>query len=84
MLLLNFAHPLTEEHLKQIEAMTGRSMEHIVDIPTHIDAQQPLSPQVMALADQIGLSATEWQILPLLINPPRNGWRSTLILSLFI
>ncbi len=70
MVLLNFAHPLTPEHRRQIEEIAGQPVERVIDINSQVDPQQPLVPQVVALADQAGLSPAEWQSLPLLINPP--------------
>ena len=70
MILLNFAHPLTEDHLRQIELLTSQKVDRVMEIPTQIDPQQPLAPQVVALADACGLSSAEWQTLPLLVNPP--------------
>ncbi len=70
MILLNFAHPLTVEHLAQIEALTGQPVERVVEVHSQIDPQQPLVPQVVALTDQAGLSPAEWQSAPLLVNPP--------------
>jgi len=70
MILLNFSHPLTADHIVQIEDLTGQKVERVVEIPAQIDPQQPLAPQVVALADECGLSPTEWQTLPLLVNPP--------------
>lgn len=70
MILLNFSHPLTLSHLRQIEALTGREVERVIEVHSQIDPQQPLVPQVLALADQCGLSPAEWQTLPLIVNPP--------------
>ena len=70
MILLNFSHPLTPDHLRQIEALTGRTVERVIEVHSQIDPQQPLAQQVVALVDQAGLSPAEWQTLPLLINPP--------------
>lgn len=70
MILLNFAHPLTPDHLQKIEALTGRKLERVVEVKSQIDSEQPLVPQVVALADKAALSPTEWQTLPLLVNPP--------------
>jgi len=50
MILLNFAHPLTPDHLQQIETIAGHKIERVVEIPSQIDPQQPLVPQVVALA----------------------------------
>jgi hypothetical protein len=70
MILLNFSHPLTAAQLRQVEVLAGQKVERVIDFPSQIDPQQPLERQVVELADKVELSATEWQTLPLLINPP--------------
>ena len=70
MILLNFSHPLTADHLAQVEALTGQAVERVIDLPTQFDVMQPFAPQVVALVDSVGLTPTEWQTLPLLVNPP--------------
>lgn len=70
MLILNFSHPLTAEHLAQLEALTNQLVERVLDIPTHFDPAQSFTQQVAALIDQLELTPTEWQTLPLLVNPP--------------
>jgi hypothetical protein len=81
MILLNFAHPLTSDHLRQIEALTGQAVERVVEINSQIDPQQPLVPQVVALADEAGLSPAEWQSLPLLVNPPSLNFIAVTLLA---
>lgn len=83
MILLNFSHPLTRDHLIQIEASIGQPVARVVELPTQFDAGQPFAPQVTALADAAGLSPAEWQTLPLLINPPAlNAIAVTLLAEL--
>jgi hypothetical protein len=81
MILLNFSHPLTTNHLRQIETLTGRKVERVIEIHSQIDPQQPLAPQIAALVDQAGLSSTEWQTLPLLINPPSLNFIALVLLA---
>jgi len=81
MILLNFSHPLTPDHLQQIKALTGRRVERVIEIHSQIDPQQPLAPQVTALIDQTGLSPAEWQTLPLLINPPSLNFIAIVLLA---
>jgi len=81
MILLNFAHPVTEEQKQQIEALTGRPLERVVEVRSQIDPQQPLVPQVVALADQAGLSLAEWQTLSLLVNPPALNFSAVTLLA---
>lgn len=81
MILLNFAHPLTSDHLQQIEAITGRQVERVIEISSQIDPQEPLVPQMVAMADRAGLSPAEWQTLPLLVNPPALNFIAVALLA---
>lgn len=81
MILLNFAHPLTHEHIQQIEALSGRKVERTIDLPAQIDPQEPLVPQVVALVDEAGLSPAEWQSLPIVVNPPSLNFIAVVLLA---
>jgi len=70
MLVVNFSHPINQEQQDQIVALTGHTIERIIDVPSQIDMQQPLAPQIVAMADAAGLSAQQWQSEAILINPP--------------
>ena len=70
MLILNFTHPLTDEHKAQIEALAGTSVDEIRTIPVQISQDKPLVEQITAIVDAVQLSSQEWQTRPLLINPP--------------
>lgn len=83
MILLNFSHPLTADHLAQIEALAGQAVERVVTLPVQFDVEQPFAAQVVALVDGLGLMPQEWQTLPLLINPPSlNAIAVTLLAEL--
>ena len=81
MILLNFAHPLTPEHLQQVEGLAGQQVQRVIEVNSHIDTQQPLVPQVAALADKCGLSPAEWQTLPLVVNPPALNFIAVVLLA---
>ncbi len=81
MIVLNFAHPFTDEHIRRIEEITGSKVERVVEIPPRLDTQQPLVPQVVDLVDRCGLTPTEWQTLPLLINPPSLNFIAVVLLA---
>ena len=70
MILLNFSHPLTVEHLAQVEALVGQAAERVINVPVQVDHDRPLDEQVAEIVGTAGLSATEWQTEPLIINPP--------------
>jgi hypothetical protein len=69
-ILLNFTHPLTADHLAQLETLTGQAVERVVDAPVQFDVMVSFVTQVGGLADDINLTPVEWQTKPILINPP--------------
>jgi len=81
MILLNFSHPLTPDHLRQIEALTSEQVERVIEVDSQIDTRQPLVPQVTALADGCGLSPADWQTEPLLVNPPSLNFVAVALLA---
>jgi hypothetical protein len=68
--IINFAHPITPDQRAQLEALTGETIDDVLDVPTHLDVEQPFAEQIAALVEAVGLSAEAWQTLPLLVNPP--------------
>lgn len=81
MILLNFAHPLTPEHLAQIADLTGRAVEQVIEVHSQVDPQQPLAPQVTAMADAAGLSSEAWQSASLLVNLPALNYSAGLLIA---
>ncbi|GBD08607.1 hypothetical protein HRbin22_00848 [Candidatus Thermoflexus japonica] len=81
MIVVNFAHPLTEEQLQQIEVLTGQKVERVIAIDAQIDPQEPLTPQVVAMVDRVGFSPEEWQVLPLLIALPSLNYSAGVLLA---
>lgn len=70
MILLNFAHPLTSNQLKEIEELAGQRITEVRDIATHFDHEQPFVNQVSELVDSLNIDSTAWQTERILINPP--------------
>src|SRR6266571_3665492 len=81
MLILNFTHPLTDEHQGQIEALAGRTIDEIRTIPVQINQAEPLSPQIATIVNAAHLSSQEWQTRALLINPPGYAPAAFLLLA---
>jgi hypothetical protein len=81
MILLNFSHPLTADHLAQVEALTGRAVERVADVPVQIDVDRNLAEQVAEIVDGIGMSSEEWQSLPLLVNLPGYAPAAAVLLA---
>jgi len=81
LILLNFSHPFTPEQLRQLEELAGEKVDRVVEIDAQIDPQQPIVPQVAAMADRAGLTPQEWQTLPILINPPSLNFSAVTLLA---
>jgi hypothetical protein len=69
-ILLNFSHPLTADHLAQLATRADHAVDRVVDVPVQFDVTVSFETQVRALVDGIGLSPVEWQTAPILVNPP--------------
>ena len=81
MILLNFSHPLTEEQVKEIEAITGQTVAEVRHMPAQFNPQQPFVPQVEALAEACQLTPEEWQTTPLLVVPPSLNFITAVLLA---
>lgn len=81
MILLNFAHPLTEEQRQQVEALAGMPLERVLDIPVQFDNAQPFPPQLERLLEAIPLAAQEWQAEPVLVNLPAYNYITAMLLA---
>ena len=81
MIVLNFAHPLTEAQKAQIEALTGEAIERVIAVPVHFDNQKPFVPQLQDLMARIPLTPEEWQTARLLVNPPSLNFITALLLA---
>ena len=81
MLILNFAHPITDDQKDQIEALAGKKIERIIVVNSQIDPQRPLAPQIVAMADATGLTPEEWQTRPILVNPPALNFSAVALIT---
>lgn len=81
MFLLNYSHPLTPAQIARIETLLGQSIERVIAIPSQIDAQQPLAPQMSQLAEAANLTPEEWQTRPILLNLPSLNFSAALLLA---
>ncbi len=81
MLILNFTHPLTEEQVGQIEALTASPVSEVRQVPAQFDTAQPFIPQAAALVEACGLSPEAWQTTPLLIVPPALNFIAVVLLA---
>jgi len=81
MMTLNFSHPLSADQLRRIEELVGQPIARVIEVPSQIDPQQPLTPQIVAMVDAAGLTPKEWQSLPILINLPSLSYSAAVLLA---
>ena len=81
MILLNFAHPLTEAQLASVVEMAGQSIDRLIMVSAQFDHQQPFEPQLDTLMEHIDLSPDEWQTAAILVNPPSLNFIAALLLA---
>ncbi|MGI5823595.1 MAG: CRISPR-associated protein Csx15, partial [Dethiobacteria bacterium] len=74
-------HPLTNEQLQEIKALTKTKITAILDINSQISAEKPLAPQIEKMLDSTGLSSQEWQTSTLLINLPSLNYSAATLLA---
>lgn len=81
MILLNFSHPLTSDHLAQIEALTNQKVEQVIDLKVQFDNEKPYEPQMQELTAKIKLTSDEWQTQPILVNLPSLNTIAALLVA---
>lgn len=69
-IIMNFSHPLTERHQLGIAALIQRPITRVIDVMNQLDLERDIEDQVHRMLDASGLTPSEWQTAPLLINPP--------------
>ena len=81
MIIINFAHPLTDHQRNQITHLTGKFISREITIPTKFDHAHNFSDQIKHLVDQVALDIKDWQTQPILINPPAFNAITALLLA---
>lgn len=81
MILLNFSHPLTEEQLARIEALTSRKVGQVLPLAIQFEHDQPFLPQLQAVLKKVTLSSEQWQTAPIIVNLPSFNYITALLLA---
>ena len=81
MIILNFSHPLTAEHIASIEALTNNSVTQVQDLAIQFDQGQAFQPQLQSVLAQVTLSPQEWQTAAILVNLPSFNYIAAMTLA---
>lgn len=80
--ILNFAYPITDLQLEQINTLLKpQTMEEVYNIPVQFDPTVNFQPQLETLLSAIPLTTEELQSLPLLINLPSLNSIAVMLLT---
>ena len=67
--------------MAQIAVLTGQPIDEVKQVSTQLDVEAPFGPQIVALADRVGLSPEEWQTSSIIIVPPGMSPAAVLLLA---
>ena len=80
--ILNFAYPITDLQLEQINTLLKpQTVEEVYNIPVQFDPTVNFQPQLETLLSAIPLSTEELQSLPILINLPSLNSIAVMLLT---
>jgi hypothetical protein len=81
MIVVNFAHPLTQEHIAQIESLAGQGVDRLVDLQVQFDHSRSFSSQLAYLIDRSDLSTVTLQTSVVIVNLPSLSPIAALVLA---
>jgi hypothetical protein len=81
MILLNFAHAISDVQLSQMHTSGLEIAEIRSNIDTNVDLNQELAPQVVRLVDEMNLSPKEWQNVPFVVRVPSFPLVAVLVIA---
>jgi hypothetical protein len=81
MIVVNFGHPLTREHLTEVSRLSGENVDRVVEVATQFDNERPFADQVAELIAKAALSTTEWQTLKIVVNLPSLSAIAAVVLA---
>jgi len=67
--LVNFGREISDLQIQQVENLTQARVDEIISVADYrLDDNQPYEAQLIEVVKSIGLTASEWEKLPILIN----------------
>lgn len=81
MKIVNFSHPLTEEHRSQLRGNFGLTIDDVIAVPAKFDNAKSFASQAVALVDAVGLAPAEWETSPPLVVLPTLGIIAAAVLT---
>lgn len=82
MRIINFAHPLTADNLAQIKTLIGGETLEVQNIPSQLDLDSPLEPQIESWLEGLGITPDEWQTRTMLFNLPALNFGAAVLLAM--
>jgi hypothetical protein len=81
MIIINFAHPISDAQREQVAALAGQPIERVIDVKTQFDHARPFVEQVEAVFTGMPIEPDEWQTAPLVLNLPSLAPIAAIVLA---
>lgn len=81
MILLNFAHPLSQEQIARLEELVQGRVEQVLDVAVQFDTEMPFEDQMRSLIEDVPLTAAQWQMEAILVGLPSYNVIAALLLA---
>lgn len=81
MILINLSHPLTGSQKEAVEKLTEQSISRLIEKMPYFEVAHSFAKQATELVDSLGLTPSEWQQAPLLINLPALNFATATVLA---
>lgn len=81
MIILNFSHPLTDQHLRRIAELVGREPDSVRSIRSQFDVNVDFTAQIVALVDSLAIAPESWQQDAWLIVLPSLNYAAGVLIA---
>jgi hypothetical protein len=81
MILINFAHALSESDVEAVGRLASQTVTEVINVKSQFDETQSFAEQAKALVEASGLKPEQWQTEQLLINLPSYNYAAALVIA---
>jgi hypothetical protein len=80
-IVVNFSHPLTDEHKEQARLLLNVRIEEVIDVQVQFDHQRAFQAQAVDTINKTRLTSHQWQTKDIIVNPPGLAPAAAVVLA---